>query len=153
MYKKILVPLDGSPIAECVIPHIEAIAKACGSDVELISVIEPIEIPTRGRIALTDEDMNRITSDIKKEIHKYLDSISDRLNRSGIKTNPVILTGKPADSLVEYANNNHIDMLIMTTHGRSGISKWLWGSVAEKVIHAVNVPVLLIKANECPADA
>lgn len=153
MYKKIMVPLDGSPIAECVIPHIEAIAKACGSNVELISVVEPTEIPTRGKIALSDEDLKQIDNEVKKETHKYLDGISQRLNRSGVKANPVILVGKPGDSLIEYTQNNDVDMLIMATHGRSGLTKFFWGSVAEKVLRAVNVPVLLVKAIECGAEA
>jgi nucleotide-binding universal stress UspA family protein len=152
MYKKILVPLDGSPLAACVIPHIENIAKSCGSAIDLISVVEPIEIPTRGKIALSDDDIKLIDNEAKKETHKYLDSMVERLKRSGIKANPVILTGKPAESLIEYANNNHVDMLIMATHGRSGLTRFFWGSVAEKVLHAINIPVLLIRANEGPLD-
>jgi len=148
MYKKILVPLDGSPLAECVIPHIEAIAKPCGSKVELISVVEPVEIPTRGQIAVNDDDLKKINNEAKKETHKYLDSISDRLNRSEIKNSHVILMGKPAESLIEYAANNDIDLLIMATHGRSGLTKFFWGSIAEKVLRSINIPVLLVKACE-----
>jgi nucleotide-binding universal stress UspA family protein len=153
MYKKILVPLDGSPLAECVIPHIEAIAKPCGSQVELISVVEPVDIPTRGQIAVSDDDLKKINNEAKKETHKYLDSISERLNRSGIKASPVILMGKPADSLIEYATNNNVDLLIMATHGRSGLTKFFWGSIAEKVLRSICVPVLLVKAGESQAES
>jgi nucleotide-binding universal stress UspA family protein len=148
MYKKILVPLDGSPLAECVLPHVEAIAKPCGSKVELISVVEPVEIPTRGQIAVNDEDLKKINNAAKKETHKYLDSISERLNRSEIKNSHVILMGKPAESLIEYTANNDVDLLIMATHGRSGLTKFFWGSIAEKVLRSINIPVLLVKANE-----
>ena len=71
MYKKILVPLDGSHIAECVMPHIKTIAKAANSKVELISVVEPIEIPTRGKIALTEDDLKQINADARQEVNKY----------------------------------------------------------------------------------
>jgi nucleotide-binding universal stress UspA family protein len=152
MYKKILVPLDGSPIAECVIPHIEAIAKPCGSQVELISIVEPVEIPTRGQIAVSDDDLKKINNEAKKETHKYLDSILERLNRSGIKATHIILMGKPAESITEYATDNNIDLLIMATHGRSGLTKLFWGSIAEKVLRSINIPVLLVKATESQCE-
>ena len=149
MYKKILVPLDGSPEAECVIPHLETIAKTGVKDIELISVVEPIEIPTRGRIALSEDDLKQITLELKSETHKYLDQVAKRLTRAGIKVHPIILTGKPAESLINYIDSNDIDLVIMATHGRSGITRLFWGSVAEKVLRSVNVPVLLVKNSAC----
>ena len=145
MYNKILVPLDGSPEAECVIPHLETIAKTGVEDIELISVVEPIEIPTRGRIALSEDDLKQITLELKSETHKYLDQVAKRLTRAGIKVHPIILTGKPAESLIHYIDSNDIDLVIMATHGRSGITRLFWGSIAEKVLRSVNVPVLLVK--------
>jgi nucleotide-binding universal stress UspA family protein len=152
MYKKILVPLDGSALAECVIPHIESIAKPWKSDVELISVVEPIEIPTRGKIALDDEDLKQINNELKQETHKYLLNVARRLENAGISAESIIIVGKTAESLIEYANDNDVDLIIMATHGRSGISKWFWGSITEKVLRAVNIPVLLIKATESCKD-
>ena len=149
MYKKILVPLDGSPEAECVIPHLETIAKTGVKDIELISVVEPIEIPTRGRIALSEDDLKQITLELKSETHKYLDQVAKRLTRAGIKVHPIILTGKPAESLINYIDSNDIDLVIMATHGRSGITRLFWGSIAEKVLRSVNVPVLLVKNPAC----
>jgi nucleotide-binding universal stress UspA family protein len=145
VYKKILVPLDGSPQAECVIPHLETIAKTGVKDIELISVVEPIEIPTRGRIAINEDDLKKIAAELKSDAHKYLDQVAKRLTRSGIKVHPIILTGKPAESLIEYIENNDIDLVIMATHGRSGITRLFWGSIAEKVLRSVVVPVLLVK--------
>jgi nucleotide-binding universal stress UspA family protein len=149
MYDKIAVPLDGSPLAECVIPHIEAIVRSPESEVQLITIIEPVEIPTRGRMALTEEDLKAIHAEMEKDARTYLDEMAQRLARAGIKARPVIMQGKPAESLVEYVHNNGIDLLIMATHGRSGLTKLFWGSIAEKVIRAVNVPVMLIKAGPC----
>jgi nucleotide-binding universal stress UspA family protein len=138
MYKKIMVPLDGSQIAECVIPHIETIAKKSAAKVELVTVIEPLELPTRGQIAISDDE---------------IEQVSQRLSKAGIKTDTVILSGKPADRLVLYAVNNGIDLIIMATHGRSGISRLFWGSVAEKILRATDIPVLLVKTTTCEADS
>jgi nucleotide-binding universal stress UspA family protein len=149
MYKKILVPLDGSSTAECVIPHVQIIARASKAEVELLAVVEPVEIPTRGEMAIDEDLLKQIETSTKQDIHKYLNDISTRLSHSGIKAHPIILTGKTSDTLIDYISNNDIDIVIMATHGRSGIKKWIWGSVAEKVIRAVNVPVLLVKAVSC----
>ncbi|MBN1376676.1 MAG: universal stress protein [Dehalococcoidia bacterium] len=149
MYDRIVVPLDGSPLAECVVPHIEALAKSPECEVQLVTVVEPVDIPTKGKIALSDEDLQQIYKDQEKDAHTYLNQIIDRLSKSDIQTRPLILRGKPAETLVEYIYNNSIDLLIMATHGRSGITKLFWGSIAEKVIRAVNIPVLLVKADPC----
>ncbi|MBN1690219.1 MAG: universal stress protein [Dehalococcoidia bacterium] len=153
MYKKIMVPLDGSQIAECVIPHIEAIAGKSSAKVELVTVIEPLEIPTRGHIAISDDEIKQIDAEGKKEANKYLDRVSDRLTKAGVKTDTVILSGNAADRLTRYAVNNDIDLIIMATHGRSGISRLFWGSVAEKILRATEIPVLLIKTATCEIDA
>ena len=152
MYKKILVPMDGSPIAECVIPHIKAIAKAENAEVELINVVEPLEIPTRGKIALDEDDLKQIDSDSRSDAHNYLANIAKQLKRSSVEARPVVLSGKTADTLVDYANTNDIDLLIMATHGRSGITRWFWGSIVDKVLRAVDVPVLLVKSKGCKAE-
>ena len=153
MYKKILVPLDGSPIAECVVPHIITLAKATFADVELISVVEPVDIPTRGKIALSEDDLQAINSEAKKEAHRYLDNIAKRLDRDKVKTKAIVITGKPAESLVDYIESNDVDLIIMATHGRSGLTKWFFGSIAEKIMRGVATPILLVKANDCDLDA
>ena len=153
MYNKILVPLDGSQIAECVIPHITTIAKATSAEVELISVVEPVDIPTRGKIALSEDDLKAINSEAKKEAHNYLEHIVKRLTRDDVKAKAIVITGKPAESLIDYAGSNNIDLIIMATHGRSGLTKWFFGSIAEKIMRAVETPVLLVKANGCELDA
>jgi len=153
MYKKIMVPLDGSQVAECVMPHIETIAKKSAAKVELVSVIEPLEIPTRGHIAISDDEIKQIDAAGKREATKYLDQVSTRLTKAGIKVETVILSGNAADRLVRYAVNNGVDLIIMATHGRSGISKLFWGSVAEKILRAVDIPVLLIKTATCETES
>jgi nucleotide-binding universal stress UspA family protein len=149
MYQKIMVPLDGSELAECVLPHTEIIAKLCNASVELVSVIEPIELPTRGGIALSGDDLKQIESHSKHDAENYLRGIVDRLKRTGIKAHSKLLTGKAADSLVNYIHKSNFDLLIIATHGRSGISRWIWGSVADKILHSSAIPMLLVRPPGC----
>jgi len=148
-----MVPLDGSQIAECVIPHIEAIAQKAATRVELVTVVEPLDIPTRGQIAISDDEIKKIDDEGKNEATKYLERVSSRLNRAGVHADTVILSGKPAESLISYAVSNGVDLVIMATHGRSGISKIIWGSVAEKILRATEIPVLLVKTTGCEGDS
>ncbi|HEX7364687.1 MAG TPA: universal stress protein [Dehalococcoidia bacterium] len=149
MYRRILVPLDGSKLAECVMPHIEAIAKLSRATVELVYVIEPVELPTRGGIALSIDDLEQIESHSKHDAQSYLQQIVNKLKSKGLRAHAKILTGKAADSLVDYINNSGFDLLIMATHGRSGISRWIWGSVAEKILRSSLIPILVIRPAEC----
>ena len=149
MYRKIMVPLDGSKLAECVLPHVEAIAQLSKVSVQLVHVIEPLELPTRGGIALSIDDLKQIELHTKNDAESYLRGIVERLKLAGIKAHSKLLTGKAADSLVDYVHKSNFDLLIMATHGRSGISRWIWGSVAEKILHSSSIPVLLVRSLEC----
>jgi nucleotide-binding universal stress UspA family protein len=149
MYRRIMVPLDGSELAECVLPHIEAIAQLSKASVQLVHVIEPIELPTRGGIALSIDDLKQIESHTKNDAENYLCEIVERLKLAGIKAHSKLLTGKAADSLIDYIHKSNFDLLIMATHGRSGISRWIWGSVAEKILHSSSIPVLLVRPPGC----
>jgi nucleotide-binding universal stress UspA family protein len=149
MYRRILVPLDGSKLAECVLPHAEAIAKLSKASIELVHVIEPLELPTRGGIALSIDDLKQIELHTKSDAESYLYEVVERLKLAGIKAHSKLLTGKAADSLVDYIHKNKFDLLIMATHGRSGISRWIWGSVAEKILHSSSTPVLIVRPPGC----
>jgi nucleotide-binding universal stress UspA family protein len=149
VYRRIMVPLDGSKLAECVLPHTETLAKLSKASIELVHVIEPLELPTRGGIALSIDDIKQIESHTQNDTESYLHGIVERLKLAGIKARSKILIGKAADSLVDYIHKSNFDLLIMATHGRSGISRWIWGSVAEKILHSSSIPVLLVRPPEC----
>ena len=149
MYRRIMVPLDGSKLAECVLPHTETLAKLSKASVELVHVIEPLELPTRGGIALSIDDLKQIVAHTKKDAESYLREIVERLKLAGIKAHSKLLTGKAADSLIDYIHKSNFDLVIMATHGRSGISRWVWGSVAEKILHSSSIPVLIVRPPEC----
>jgi nucleotide-binding universal stress UspA family protein len=153
MYKKILVPLDGSELAECVLPHVEAIAKGCGVEsISFVRVIELVHMPVssgEGYIFST-EDRKRMESETRAAAENYLNRLVSRVKYVGINVQSEVLTGgRVADMIAEYATKNSIDLIAIATHGRSGVSRWAWGSVADRVLRSACVPVLMVRAPGC----
>ena len=158
MYKKILVPLDGSELAECVLPHVESIANGCGvQDVVFLRVAEPlhwvVEPPydVEDSISFRERDVRLIDSENKVTAEKYLNQLVTRTQYEGVTIQSEVVMGRAAESIAEYATKNGVDLIIIATHGRSGVSRWVWGSVADRVLHSACVPVLMIRAPGCVA--
>ncbi|MBI4267969.1 MAG: universal stress protein [Chloroflexi bacterium] len=154
MYKKIMVPLDGSELAECVLPHLETVTKGCKAhpEVRLVQAVEPLSIPYGREVAkfTTLEQVKVFETHQKVEAEKYLKGIVARLEKVGIKaTADVIYDGKAGLVLSEYVVKNDVDLVIIATHGRSGISRWVWGSVADRLIRTSCVPVLVVRSPGC----
>jgi nucleotide-binding universal stress UspA family protein len=158
MYQKIMVPLDGSELAECVLPHMESIATGCGTPkVVFVRVVEPVHLPVAavgdGGPVLTADDaakMRKAEDERNKaEAREYLGSIIRRSKFGGATPQAEVIVGKPADSLAEYAKKNGVDLIVIATHGRSGVSRWVWGSVADRVMRSACVPVLMVRAPGC----
>jgi nucleotide-binding universal stress UspA family protein len=146
MYKKILVPLDGSELAECVLPHLEAFIKGFNtSDVILVRVVEP-EKPYQGEYAIATEMIEKRESEMKAFAKDYLDKIVNRLKHEGTALHPEVIVGRVTEMLTDYAMNNDVDLIIIATHGYSGITRWVRGSVADKILRSANVPVLMVRA-------
>ena len=152
MYKKILVPLDGSELAESILEHVLTIATNCNvPEVVLLTVTENLDKSITevidARVSMDFEQAYKITSDQKQtyidEIIKYLKQIASNLEQKGTTVNIVVLSGKPADEIIKYSKDNEIDLILMSTHGRSGFSRIVFGSVADKVLRQTEVPVLL----------
>jgi nucleotide-binding universal stress UspA family protein len=152
MYKKILVPLDGSELAECVLPHVESIAKGGGvQSVVFLRVVEPFYLPTADEISayFSVKTIERINSENRVNAENYLKKLVKRTKYDGVNVQPEVITGKAADSIAEYATKNGVDLIIIATHGRSGISRWVWGSVADRILRSACVPVLMVRAPGC----
>lgn len=154
MYKKILVPLDGSELAECVLPHVDSIAKGCNTEnVIFIRVVEPIQIiPSISEEGYTfgDEVWKRMEAESRATAEHYLTGLTGRVKYDGINVTSEVLTGgQAADIIVEYVTKNGIDLIAIATHGRSGISRWVLGSVADRVLRSSSVPVLTVRAPGC----
>ena len=150
MYKKIMVPLDGSKLAECVLPHVEEIAAHCGTEeVILVTVTEriqgyrPMDDPSK---PLGYQLIPQGVGKKERQGQRYLDRIAKRLETKGVKVETTVLIGNPAEEIAIYAGEFGCDLIIMASHGRSGISRWAHGSVADKVFRASPVPVLMVRA-------
>jgi nucleotide-binding universal stress UspA family protein len=150
MYRKILVPLDGSDFAECSLAHVKDIASGCGTNlVILLEAVEPLSNEDVQYLAHVGRDTFEAEEQNREEAKKYLAEISTRLQGEGLNTETVITDGHPDKTITEYAQANGIDLIIMSTHGRPGSSRWWWGSVADRVVHESLVPVLLVSPEGC----
>jgi len=151
MYKKIMVPLDGSKLAECVFPHLETIVKGCKSpEVIIVQAVEPLSVPYGREVAqfTSLEQVKAFETHQKVEAEKYLKEIVARLRKTGVNARADVICGKAGDALSDYATKNEVDLVIIATHGRSGISHRLWGGVADHLVRSVSVPVLVVRASE-----
>ena len=156
MYKKIVVPLDGSELAECVLPHVETIAKGCElPEVVFLQVVEQLAIPHTYRYVSEDERrkfMMEDTAGARKAAEDYLDRIAKNINYPGVNVKTEVALGKPADIIADYATSEGADLIVIATHGRSGISRWTFGSVAERILRSSYVMVLMVHAPGCVAN-
>jgi nucleotide-binding universal stress UspA family protein len=147
----ILVPLDGSELAESVLPYVETLAERLG--VEPVSVIllmacEPLDMPP-----IYDREASFDWGKLVEEhivysrqlAERYLAGVARRLEDAGLRVTSEVVEGEPADEIINCASRNPFSLIVMSSHGRSGLSRWVYGSVADKLIHGVSGPVLLVR--------
>ncbi len=141
MYQKVLIPLDGSKMAECVLPHVRNLAKAgLIGEIVLLNVVEiPSEWVIEGFdfVALKNAHFN--------EAQDYLARIEGAMSKDGFKVRSLILEGRIAEKIVDYSKENRIDLIAMTTQGYTGLKQVMFGSVALRVLHDAHAPILLIR--------
>lgn len=148
MYKRVLVPLDGSELAECALSHVKALVKEGSIGEVIVLNVVGADIPW-------DEmdkgiDFNAFRQELINTSQEYLAKVGSRLSTEGIKVKTEFIeANRPAHVIADYAQKNGIDMIIITTHGYTGMQKLLLGSVAFKVLHEAHVPVLLIRPESC----
>ena len=151
MYNSILVTLDGSKLAECVLPHVETVYKGCEKPkVTILRVVEPVQLPYGdGMAGITLEMLTTAETDEKAEAKAYMIKMADKLAKVGMAVQTKVLSGKAGEVIVDFINKNNFDLVILSTHGRSGISRWVWGSVADRVLRHVCIPVMTVRAPGC----
>lgn len=141
MINHILIPLDGSALAECVLPHLLAIGRAFDAHLTLLHVLEPPH--TIG----SEQSIDPLEWHLKKqEAEEYLERITAQLSSKNLKVKEVILEGLPAEYIIDFSNNNDVDLIALSTHGRSGLSGWNVSSVVQKIILRSFKSTLLIRA-------
>ncbi len=149
MYDRILVPLDGSEIAEQVLPYVKLLARPGKSPITLLRVIEPI--PYDLIAVAVRVPVDEVNADIQANAQKYLEERAAHLREEDLPASVKVLSGPAATCIVEEGAREPGTLIAMSTHGRSGIARWAFGSVTDKVIQTANDPLLIIRPSEGPA--
>jgi nucleotide-binding universal stress UspA family protein len=140
LLKKILVPLDGSKVGETALPHAEALAYKLKAELVLLHVVEPAPSLPTDPLSAAYRARNK---EVEKTAFDYIKGIEKSLTTKGLIASGVVLAGYPADEIIKYSVEKAVDLIAMSTHGRSGISRWAIGSVTDKILHHGTIPVLV----------
>jgi len=150
MYKKILVPLDGSKLAECVLPHVQALVEGCRvGKIVFMRVVDPIKPIVVADGMMSVKEMERITASMVAEAEIYLKALVQGSKYAGAEVESQVKMGNAAETLIDYATAHGVDLIVIATHGRTGVSRWVWGSIADRILRASCVPVLMVRAPGC----
>jgi nucleotide-binding universal stress UspA family protein len=147
MATRILVPLDGSSLAEQALPCATTLARRLPAELVLFRAIWISTDIT----AMLDESMaglNAIVAQLEREADDYLATLIDQMEEAGLNACAVVRRGPGAEAILDYARQANVDQIVMATHGYSGIKRWTHGSVAERVLQAAELPLLLVRASE-----
>jgi nucleotide-binding universal stress UspA family protein len=145
VYKRAVVALDGSPVAEVIIPFILEIAGPLDMEVILVRVNQPVPPAViEGSVQLTIDDPEAARLDAEE----YLAPLAVELRGKGVRVRTQVRSGQPSDEIVAAARQTGADLIAMTTHGRSGLGRLLFGSVAEAVLRESRLPVFLMRVTE-----
>ena len=144
MYSRILIPLDSSELAEQVLPHASLIAKGLDVPIELVRIIEPVDPelsdPRHGLY------LDQVATSMSVSAQEYLNKVASSLREEGISVSCEVREGDTASRIIDEAQRDPDTLIAMTTHGYSGIARWVMGSVTEKVLRASSNPMLVIRA-------
>ncbi len=151
MYERILVPLDGSKIGEAALPYIEELVSKLQPEpkveVTLLQVVSSmahwiIAGEATAKVAYTEEEMKQIQA----KALDYLNKASEGLRNRGAIVKVEVRTGRAADEIIKFADEIKADLVAMSTHGRSGITRWAFGSVTDRVLQSGTAPILTVRA-------
>lgn len=137
MYDNILLPTDGSDGSKDAFEHALELAKTYGSTIHALYVVEPVHS--------ADVGMERILEAMRAEGERIVAETEERANSAGIEASKDVRIGSPHREILEYAEENGVDLIVMGTHGRTGLNRYLLGSVTEKVVRLSDVPVLTVR--------
>ncbi|MDA0733401.1 MAG: universal stress protein [Chloroflexi bacterium] len=146
MYSQMLVPLDGSEFSERVLPYARLLAKGLGCPIELLRVMDPV-VENRADSA-HGLYPHRVAESEKSHLEDYLNEQSRTLRAEGLKVSTAVHEGNPASEIISEAETHENGLIAMATHGRSGITRWLMGSVANKVLQGSSAPLLLVRSGQ-----
>jgi len=151
MYERIIIPLDGSKVGEAALPYVRELVSKLSPEVKvevvLLQVVSSlthyvIAGEASAQIPYTEKEMEQI----KKKAMDYLKKAGEGLRSKGIKVTIKVAVGKPDEEIIKAADGINTDLIAMSTHGRSGLSRWAFGSVTDRVLRVGNKPVLMVRA-------
>jgi nucleotide-binding universal stress UspA family protein len=143
MFNPILVPLDGSQLAECVLPHTVAIASTFDAEITLLRMLEKNQASSSAQLFdLLNWQINKTKATL------YLEKTKTRLQESKVRARATVLEGLVAEGITEYAQNQGMKLIILSSHGHTGLSKWGISSIAQKIILSAPTSVLIVRAHQ-----
>jgi nucleotide-binding universal stress UspA family protein len=149
MYKRILIPLDGSALAEQALPHAITQARHFEAELVLLQILAPLpSAPLMGEVA-----RGRAQASLNASASEYLEHIVPRVQEHDTPVRVATVEGSPHVQITEFVEANEVDLIVMSTRGQSGLSRWLMGSVADRVVRGATVPVLLVRAAKEKTEA
>ena len=153
MYTRILVPRDGSEVAESALPYLKWFIKVSNvNEIVFLRVVEPFHVPGGIEGTIISEERTRIEQDAAKLATEYLEKLASQFKTGKIKVRTKVLAGKPSRVVADFVAKSNTDLIIMATHGFSGIHRLVRGSVTDEILHAALVPVFIVKPQDKPPD-
>jgi len=151
MYERILVPLDGSKVGEAALPYVEKLVSKLSPEVKaevtLLQIVsETHYVVVSGEVATEAPYTEKEIKQIKKKVTEYLDKVGEGLKSRGTIVKYKVVIGKAAEEIIKIAGEINADLVAMSTHGRSGLSRWAFGSITDRVLRGGNTPVLVVRA-------
>jgi nucleotide-binding universal stress UspA family protein len=144
IFRRILVPLDGSTSGEAVLPWVKDLVRRTKAKLFLLHVIlSPDKLTGISNYAINFEE--QLIETLRKQGREYITGVAAELEREKLDFKYDLVTGMPAETILDYAKENDMDLIAMSTHGRTGVGRFVLGSIADKVAHISEVPVLLIR--------
>jgi nucleotide-binding universal stress UspA family protein len=163
--KTIVVPLDGSAMAEQVLPHVRLLAPMLAARVRLIRIVTDEEVAhvlahdgalaheLGDRLPIRHVDAEQVGDLLRQRAADYLAARATDLHGAGVEVEAVVRDGSPAEQIIEVAEHDQAYLIVMATHGYSGLRRWALGSIADKVLHTSTIPLLLVRASPGQAES
>jgi len=154
MYQHVMVCLDGSELAECVLPHAAKISTDCSvPKITFIWVIKPLKLYGSAESHISPEERERLEADSMEVAAAYLEEKARPFRDQNFLVECVVLFGNVVDQIIDYTEKNGVNLIIIATHGRSGVSRLFLGSVADRILQASPVPILMVRVPDSKAHA
>ena len=143
MFDPILVPLDGSQLAECVLPHVVAIARSFDAEITLLRMLEKNQAGASAQLFdLLNWQINKTKAAL------YLEKTKARFQESGLRARTIVLEGLVAEGITEYAQNQGMKLIVLSSHGRNGLTQWGISSITQKIILSAPTSLLIVRAHQ-----